>query len=407
MRKRKVTRKKKRKRRSRKKKQNVLVTVLRESTPLLLLTVIGGAFAGSVLGKMQDVLVIIPGIFVLIPAILGLRGNVGIAFGSRLSTLLHLGLMKSSLRLSPLLLNNVFGAFSLSFSFSAFFGILAHFLCLLLHLPSAGITKLTLIGFMSGVLASMVMIPFITILTFFSFKKGLDPDNLISPAIAVFGDGIAMLSIYLVTILVQKWTVPDLSLAIVALLAVKTRFPSRYRFFRILLESSPVVVICGLLGISAGLFLHHHQYAFAAAPYLLVLLPQLISKVGSIGSISGMRLTSGLYIGYAKPFIWNKYVRQNLVAAFLLSLILVIPVAFITYLSAFILNIGKPMLTVLIIFTFAGMVPLSFGTSFVSFVIASIAKRIRLDPSNVVAPLITSLGDMSGVILFVILLQFL
>lgn len=406
MQKRRTTRKKK-KRRSRRKKQNVLAKVLRESTPLLLLTVIGGAFAGSVLGKMQDVLVIIPGVFVLIPAILGLRGNVGIAFGSRLSTLLHLGLMKSSLRLTSLLLNNVLGAFSLSFSFSAFFGILAHFLCLLLHLPSAGITKLTLIGFMSGVLASMVMIPFTAVLTIFSFKKGIDPDDVIPPAIAVLGDGIAMLSIYLVAILVQKWTVPDLSLVIVALLVVKTKFPSRYRFLRILLESSPVVIICGLLGIGAGLFLHHHQYAFGAAPYLLVLLPQLISKVGSIGSISGLRLTSGLYIGYAKPFIWNKYVRQNLVAALLLALILVFPVALITYISAFVLHIGKPIFSVLLIFTFVGMVPLSFGASFVSFIIASIAKRIRLDPSNVVAPLITSLGDMSGVFLFVLLLQFL
>ncbi|KPK70839.1 hypothetical protein AMJ87_08200 [candidate division WOR_3 bacterium SM23_60] len=407
MRKRRVTRKKKRKRRSRRKKPNVLAKVLRESTPLLLLTVIGGAFAGSVLGKMQDILVIVPGVFVLIPAILGLRGNVGIAFGSRLSTLLHLGLMKSSLRLTSLLLNNVFGAFSLSFLFSAFFGILAHFLCLLIGLPSAGITKLTLIGFMSGILASMVMIPFTTILTIFSFRKGIDPDDIISPAIAVFGDGIAMLSIYLVTILVQKWTVPDLSLVIVALLAAKMRFPSRYRFVRIFLESSPIVVMCGLLGIGAGLFLHHHQYAFIIAPYLLVLLPQLVSKVGSIGSISGMKLTSGLYIGYAKPFIWNKYVRQTLIAALLLSLILVIPVALITYLSACILNIGKPVFTVLLIFTLAGMVPLSFGASFVSFVIASIAKRIRLDPSNVVAPLITSLGDMSGVFIFVLLLQFL
>lgn len=406
MQKRRTTRKKK-KRRSRRKKQNVLAKVLRESTPLLLLTVIGGAFAGSVLGKMQDVLVIIPGVFVLIPAILGLRGNVGIAFGSRLSTLLHLGLMKSSLRLTSLLLNNVLGAFSLSFSFSAFFGILAHILCLLLHLPSAGITKLTLIGFMSGVLASMVMIPFTAVLTIFSFKKGIDPDDVIPPAIAVLGDGIAMLSIYLVAILVQKWTVPDLSLVIVALLVVKTKFPSRYRFLRILLESSPVVIICGLLGIGAGLFLHHHQYAFGAAPYLLVLLPQLISKVGSIGSISGLRLTSGLYIGYAKPFIWNKYVRQNLVAALLLALILVFPVALITYISAFVLHIGKPIFSVLLIFTFVGMVPLSFGASFVSFIIASIAKRIRLDPSNVVAPLITSLGDMSGVFLFVLLLQFL
>ena len=399
--------KNKKTRKKKKRKKNVLNKILKEATPLLLLTVLGGAFAGSVLGKMENVLVIVPGVFVLIPAILGLRGNIGISFGSRLSTLLHLGFMKPSCRLTPLLLNNILGAFSLSFSFSALFGILAHVLCLLLHLPSAGITKLTLIGFMCGALSTLVMIPFTFFLAVFSFKKGIDPDDVISPAVAVLGDGIAMVSIYFAAMFVQKWTIPDLSLAIITLLVIKETFPSRYRFFRIFLESSPIVLICGLLGIFAGLFLHYHHQDFGVAPYLLVLLPQLISKVGSIGSISGMRLTSGLYIGYTKPFFWNKYVWQNILAALLLSLILVLPVALITYIAAFVLNIGKPVFSVLLILTFIGMVPLSFGASLVSFLIASISKKIHLDPSNVVAPLITSMGDVSGVFLFVFLLQFL
>ncbi len=398
--------KQKKRKRKRRRKPNVLRKVLKEALPLLLLTVIGGVFAGSVLGKMEEVLIVIPGVFVLIPAILGLRGNVGISFGSRLSTLLHLGFMKSSLKLTPLLFNNMLGAFSLSFSFSAIFGILAHLLCLLLHLPSAGITKLTLIGFMSGALASTIMIPFTLFLTIFSFRKGIDPDDVISPAVAVIGDGVAMVSIYFAAMFVQKLSIPDLSFFIIVLLGIKEIYPSRYRFFRIYVESSPVVIICGLLGIFAGIFLHYHQQDFGAAPYLLVLLPQLISKVGSIGSISGMRLTSGLYIGYTKPFSWNKYVWQNLLAALLLSLILVLPVAIITYIAAFFLNIGTPVFSVLLILTFIAMVPLSFGASLVSFLIASLSKRMRLDPSNVVAPLITSMGDMSGIFLFVFLLQF-
>jgi mgtE-like transporter len=396
-------RKKKRKKR---RKPKVISKVLKEATPLLLLTVIGGVFAGSVLGKMEDIFVIIPGVFVLVPAILGLRGNVGISFGSRLSTLLHLGLMKPSFRLTPLLLNNVFGALSLSFSFSAFFGILAHILCLLLHLPSAGITKLTIIGVMCGAFSSIVMIPFTTFLAFFSFKKGMDPDDIISPAVAVIGDGVAMVSIYFAAMLVRNLTLPDLSLLVIAILVIKEAFPARYRFFRIFLESSPVMLICGLLGVFAGLFLHHSQHNFGAAPYLFLLLPQLISKVGSIGSISGMRLTSGLYIGHTKPFFWNKYVWQNLIAALLLSLILVLPVALITHLAAFFLKIGKPDFIVLIVLTSIVMVPLSFGTSLTSFLTASISKRISLDPCNVVAPLITSIGDVSAVFLFVFLLQY-
>jgi mgtE-like transporter len=391
--------------RKRKKEKRIVSKVLREATPLLLLTVFGSAFAGSILGKMEGVLILVPGVFVLIPAILDLRGDVGLSFGSRLSSLLHLGLMKPSFELTSLLTNNILGSFSLSFSFSAFFGILAHLFCLVLHLPTVGITKLTLIGLMSGMLSSLVLIPFTLFLAIFSFKKGLDPDNIISPAIAVVGDGIAMVSVFLATMIIRKITIPDYSYLIIFLFAAKESFPSRYRFFRIFAESSPVIVICGILGISAGLFLHYHQAEFSAAPYLLVLLPQLISKGGSIGSIAGMRLTSGLYIGYTKPFSWNKYVWQNLLAAFYLSLILVLPVAAITHITALLLHIGSPIFSVILILTFIGMVPLSLGVSLLSFLIASISKRIHLDPSNVVVPLITSIGDVGGVFLFLSLLH--
>ncbi len=341
----------------------------------------------------------------LVPAILDLRGDVGISFGSRLSTMLHLGLIKPSFKLTPLLLNNILGAFSLSFSFSAFFGVLAHLLCLLLHLPSAGIFKLTAIGFISGAVSSLILIPFTFFLSVFSFKKSVDPDDIISPAIAVFGDGVAMLSIFFAATLIQKINLPDLSFLIVALLVIKESFPSRYKFTKIFFQSSPVIIICGVLGIFAGLFLHSHESTFGAAPYLLVLLPQLISKGGSIGCISGMRLTSAIYIGYTRPFRWNGYVWKTLFAALILSFILIIPIALISHLSALLLHIGKSNFLFLLILTALNLIPLSFGTSLVSFLIASFSKKIHLDPSNVVAPLITSLGDIAGIFLFLFILK--
>ncbi|HEC78531.1 MAG TPA: hypothetical protein ENI34_05230 [candidate division WOR-3 bacterium] len=396
-----------RRRRKKRKRRRIISKILKEATPLLFLTIFGGAFAGSVLGKMEEILVLVPGVFVLIPAILDLRGDVGISFGSRMSTLLHLGLIKPRLRFSSILLNNILGAFSLSFSFSALFGILAHLLCLILGLPSAGITKLTLIGFLSGVLASLVMIPFTLFLSIFSFKKGIDPDDIISPAIAVIGDGVAVLSIYLGATIVNKLTLPDLSYLVLTLLVIKETLPSRYKFFRIFLESSPVILICGLLGVFAGVFLHSHELLFRTAPYLLVLLPQLISKGGSIGSITGMRLTSALYIGYTKPFRWNKYVWQNLTAALFLSLILILPITVVTHFTALWLHIGQPDFFLLFIITLIGLFILGLGTSLISFLIASIAKKIHLDPSNIVAPLITSIGDVSGVFLFILLIHIL
>jgi len=389
----------------RRKKEKIINKVLRESLPILLLTVLGEAFAGSILGKMESAILLVPGVFVLIPAILDLRGDVGASFGSRMSSMLHIGLIPPEFKKSSLLLNNIFGSFSLSFSFSAFFGILAHFLCLVFHLPSAGITRLTLIGLMSGIISSLFMVPLTLFLSIFTFRRGIDPDNVISPAIAVLGDAVAMSAVFLSTMLIRKWSIPDMGIYIVLLLIAKEAFPSRYKFYRIFAESSPIILICGFLGIFSGLFLHYHESSFSSAPYLLVLVPQIIALGGNIGSIAGMRFTSSLYIGRFKPFQWNNYVSKNLFSAILLSFAIFIPVALVSYLSARILSIGNPNFLFILLITAITLIPLSIAVSIISYFLACGSMKVHLDPSNVVVPLITSIGDVSGVFLFLSLLH--
>ena len=389
----------------RKRKSKVIKKILTESTPLLLLTVLGSAFAGGILGRMEEVIMLIPGVIILVPAILDLRGDVGASFGSRISSLLHLGSLEPTFRPSALLLNNISGAFSLSFVFSGFFGMFAHLLSVLLKLPSAGMWKLSMIGLFSGVLSSSLMIPFTLSLAILSFRRGLDPDDIISPAIAVVGDGIAISSIWVATILLRRFTMPDNVLLPVGFIAVGLAIPNRYRWWSIFIESTPVLITCGVLGIIAGLFLHRQESALAGLPYLFVLIPQIISKVGSMASIAGMRLTSALYLGFSKPFKWNRYVWENIIAVFWMGVILVVPVAGISFITAKLLSIGKPEIYPLFMLTLLIMVPLSVLMSIFSFILASSVKRIGRDPSNFVVPLITSLSDIAGIAVFVLLLR--
>ena len=388
-----------------KRESRVVRKILKESIPLLLLTVVGSAFAGGILGRMEEVIMLIPGVIILVPAILDLRGDVGASFGSRISSLLHLGSLEPTFRPSALLLNNISGAFSLSFVFSGFFGMFAHFLSVFLKLPSAGMWKLSMIGLFSGVLSSSIMIPFTLSLAILSFRKGLDPDDIISPAIAVIGDGIAISSIWIATILLRRFTMPDNVLLPVGFIAMGLAIPNRYRWWSIFIESTPVLITCGVLGIFAGLFLHNQERALAGLPYLFVLIPQIISKVGSMASIAGMRLTSSLYLGFSKPFKWNRYVWENIIAVFWMAVILVVPVAGISFITAKLLSIGKPEIYPLFILTLLIMVPLSVLMSIFSFILASSVKRIGRDPSNFVVPLITSLSDIAGIAVFVLLLR--
>ncbi|HDI82636.1 MAG TPA: hypothetical protein ENF18_02450 [candidate division WOR-3 bacterium] len=281
----------------------------------------------------------------------------------------------------------------------------AHLLSVLLKLPSAGMWKLSMIGLFSGVLSSSLMIPFTLSLAILSFRRGLDPDDIISPAIAVIGDGIAISSIWIATILLRRFTMPDNVLLPVGFIAVGLAIPNRYRWWSIFIESTPVLITCGVLGIIAGLFLHRQESALAGLPYLFVLIPQIISKVGSMASIAGMRLTSSLYLGFSKPFKWNRYVWENIIAVFWMGVILVVPVAGISFITAKLLSIGKPEIYPLFMLTLLIMVPLSVLMSIFSFILASSVKKIGRDPSNFVVPLITSLSDIAGIAVFVLLLR--
>ena len=72
--------------------------ILKESFPILLLCTIGGVIAGMILHDMENELDLMPGIFILLPAILGMRGNISGALGSRLGSALHLGLIEPELK---------------------------------------------------------------------------------------------------------------------------------------------------------------------------------------------------------------------------------------------------------------------------------------------------------------------
>ena len=58
--------------------------MVKQSLPLLIFCGLGGIVAGSTLGVMIDLLESIPGLIVVVPGIIALRGNISTAFGSRL-----------------------------------------------------------------------------------------------------------------------------------------------------------------------------------------------------------------------------------------------------------------------------------------------------------------------------------
>jgi mgtE-like transporter len=176
--------------------------MVKQSLPLLILCGLGGIVAGSTLGAMVDVIQNIPGLIVVIPGIIALRGNISTAFGSRLGSAYHLGIIDAENMWNEELKQNIIGSIVLSFLVSIIVGVLAYVTSLLFHVQPDPV-KLIAIVLLAGVVSAIILTLLTVGIIFVVFKHGYDPDNITGPALATFGDIITMACIFGSAILVE------------------------------------------------------------------------------------------------------------------------------------------------------------------------------------------------------------
>ena len=75
-------------------------STLRQSLVALFICAIGDLCAGIILGNMTYFLNAFPGLLILIPGAIGMRGNIFGSFASRLSTNLHIGVLEPKFKKS-------------------------------------------------------------------------------------------------------------------------------------------------------------------------------------------------------------------------------------------------------------------------------------------------------------------
>lgn len=178
-------------------------TVLKQSLPLLLFCGMGLVAAGAVLGASTKTLDLLPGLIVLVPALIGLRGNINTTLGSRLGSAVHMGLISPK----DFWNNEMRENFKASITLSAIMSLVAGFLAIIttftLGYQSTDIMlKIIIIAVIAGTIAGVIL-AFITIaIIFLAFKKGLDPDNVTGPSLSTFGDVITLGCIFGVALII-------------------------------------------------------------------------------------------------------------------------------------------------------------------------------------------------------------
>jgi len=374
--------------------------VLRESLLALLISVIGGLFAGIFLGKMAFFLTAFPGLLVLIPGAIGMRGNIFGALGSRLSTNLHIGLLSPELKRSKILSENILSSLILTLLLSMFLAFIAKGICVIFGFESISLVDFTLISIIGGLISSVIMLPLTMFISLKSFERGWDPDNISTPIIATFGDLFTLPAIILATMIVSLLGHPIIKyiffviLVLIALLSFYYGIKSSKEMKKIIKQSTPVLLLCSFLGVTAGGFLNSSIETLLKNPSLLTLVPLFSGGGGNLVSILGARLSSALHSGLISPVLRpEKATVRNFSIIALLAIILFPTIGFLAELSSRILHIqGLTFFSVIGISTIAGMILIGIMLLIVFF-ISILSYKKGLNPDNIVIPISTSTTD--------------
>jgi len=178
-----------------------------------------------------------------------------------------------------------------------------------------------------------------------------------------------------------------------------------YNWKKIVKHGLPLLTITILIEVFAGQILQGKQESLLLFPVFLISIPVINSISGNIGSVLGARLASGLHVGYIRISLKDKEMHDNLLVSILIGLITYLILAIVIYFIALFGNIIEDITLIefVAIIILTGFLLISM-VSFVSVITAFISFKRGLDPDDMVAPVVTTVGDILGIVfLFAIL----
>ena len=165
-----------------------------------LVSIIGGLIAGTILAIYTDKILLIPGMLIILPGFLEMRGNISGSLASRITSGLFLGVIKSNKLKTKLIKGNLFASFFLAVFVSGVLGLVAFlFNYFILHIY---LLKIILLPVIAGFIANAILIPLAMAATFYLFKKGHDPDNIIGPFVTSTGDLVSIISLLIALVII-------------------------------------------------------------------------------------------------------------------------------------------------------------------------------------------------------------
>ncbi len=384
--------------------------VVRQSLVSLTLNSSTSLLAGAVLGAITDTFERFPGLLVLVPAAIGLRGNVFSALGNRLSTAIHLGNFRLSVRRQTLMGQNVAASMVLTLMLSLLLAVVAKTVAVALGVMNTiSVLDLAVISIAGGAIASVVVLVATILLAAGSVRYGWDLDNLIAPLVSTLGDVLTLPALWVASLLLDIDLVAHV-LGVVVVVAVIVLFVVAWRskadvLRRVVRESLPILFAAACLSTMAGIAIEKRLGTFSTYPALLILFPAFISSAGALGGILSSRLSTKLHLGLMAP---ATFPSRDARADGYLILLLGAPVYLFNAVGAHyvgrLLGQASPGLLQMVLVSLLGG---AFAVAFVTVVAyygTIAAVRFGADPDTYGIPLVTSSVDFVGAVALIVVI---
>ncbi len=361
---------------------------------------LGGILAGTLIVVYFDVFSEVPWALALFPGILSIRGAIGGLFCGRLSTGLHLGIVKPSFAENTRNFYLLFySIITLTLESSIAMGLVASlFNVVILRIGLIDCVSIIVLAISTMGLSIVLISPITIAVSFLSFRRGLDPDIIVYPVISTVADVLVTLCYILqlnVFLMPTSLGIYGIGLSAFLFLFIVLYILAKHgregEFVRTVKEFFVTLVLVAFIVSVTGSFLNKIREVVGSRPEVYVVYPALIDTVGDVGSITGSTATTKLFLGVMKSSFSS--IRQHLTqigGAWIASMLMfflysILPFAHGEVALGHMLKFSAQLLTTNILAVSAMVI--------IAFTVAIFTYRRGLDPDNFVIPIESSLAD--------------
>lgn len=379
----------------------------------LIITTLVASVAGIYLGSVNELLILIPGLMILVPSSINMRGAIAGILTSRLASSMHLGAFDINYRRGSVLGDNLRATFILTVLIAAIVGIIGFIIGKAAGLDIITVHEMILVSVLSGTVAGVIVTLITLLVALGSYRYGLDLDIVGAPTVTTAGDVITLP--LLVTSAVIVVTFPSswqfilfgivLLLVVVSIVGILRGTDTIQSIIR---EGLPLLAPLCILGTIAGVIYTEGLEDLVATAALLIIIPPFMNGCGAIGGIICSKLATGMHMGEIEPrLIPGREVFSGFLDNYLYALIILPLMAGIAHLAALMMHLDTPGLFLMVVITTISGLVVVTGLNILAYVTASVSFSSGYDPDNFGIPVVTSSIDLIGASVLILVIHLL